>query len=881
MKLRKVVVAFVCAALSFIASAVTLGPFTSGTVYVSQANGSDSNDGSSWENAKKTIQAGINAALAGYTVLVGEGDYGKDADDFTNRVYNTNYTIPTVAYLDKKIKVVSASGKEKTFITGKWADTPSGVGTGAKRCVFLAAAGAVIDGFTIRNGSVVKDNITSTGVGDNGGANDFVCGGAGVAASVGDTYIVGSVCQGYTKPTTAAYVINCTIEDCRGYRGAALSRAVPINCLFRGNVASSTSPSGHCTYRCYCAYNCIFVDNGNGSGQVQAPSSDHCSLNCTYINNKADSFFGPSSSENARAYNSAFISNTTEAAGTETTLLVTNCVTTFSTGRRATGPGCLGGVNFRQVVSTVSDDFRPISGSALIGAGSKERLSWAAAWVPEEYRYKDYYGNARSFGEGDTVDVGAVQSPSGGVNMVCGYIDLDAGVAVSVGGKSYRTRQAGPAWLGLAAHPGEQVRVSCEVPAGKALFGYAINAGSWSIFQYPDRKGDEGFYLNPPLKSTCTNLSIVPFVTSSVKWADPTLPDYSGADGSYEHPYKTLQQAVDAAASKGVVYAKPGVYAEGATIPPIDLMNDGQDTNSTPSRVCIGKDVRLVSTGGAERTIIKGAQDDSASGAYSGCGVNAIRCVLVDQSKEIAIQGFTITGGGTDGDLANRGRWDLSGGTNRFNSSDNVQRGNFGGGGVRASKYNIAWEKCVVTDSIISNNVAYWGSAMYGGTAQRCVITGNRCVTNDPGATQAPYGHVYGVHLRGSLVYGNGARGSNASIPYQSRLRFSTVYGDTTAYCTVYDSSMTEGTSKKPGAVCVAPANGDFRIHSGSDAIVGGRVNTDSISSSIPRPMFTAIRFFSIRRIPASSQWVRSRRWRSSSTAPASLEPARRSTRRR
>ena len=41
-----------------------------GTVYVDGLNGNDSNPGTGWDKAKRTISAGVNSSIGGDTVLV-------------------------------------------------------------------------------------------------------------------------------------------------------------------------------------------------------------------------------------------------------------------------------------------------------------------------------------------------------------------------------------------------------------------------------------------------------------------------------------------------------------------------------------------------------------------------------------------------------------------------------------------------------------------------------------------------------------------------------------------------------------------------------------------------------------------------------------------
>jgi hypothetical protein len=99
---------------------------------------------STWATAATTVQDAINNASPGDIVLVTNGVYttgGKVmAGDLTNRVA-----------LDKAVFVTSVNGCSATVIQGAW-DPVSTNGPGAVRCAWLAD-GAVLNGFTLRNGA--------------------------------------------------------------------------------------------------------------------------------------------------------------------------------------------------------------------------------------------------------------------------------------------------------------------------------------------------------------------------------------------------------------------------------------------------------------------------------------------------------------------------------------------------------------------------------------------------------------------------------------------------------------------------------------------------------------------------------------------------------
>ena len=82
------------------------------TTYYVATNGTDSAAGTNWVTAKRTIQAGVNAAVAGDTVLVSNG------------VYATGVTVPhgcvsrTRVAITNNITVQSVNGSTVTSITG-------------------------------------------------------------------------------------------------------------------------------------------------------------------------------------------------------------------------------------------------------------------------------------------------------------------------------------------------------------------------------------------------------------------------------------------------------------------------------------------------------------------------------------------------------------------------------------------------------------------------------------------------------------------------------------------------------------------------------------------------------------------------------------------
>ena len=368
------------------------GTFTGATRYVSKS-GSDSNGGTSWEDAKLTIQAAVSLCADGDTVIVDDGEYS-DTTAWTATDSGTTYTIPTVVQITKRIHLVSRNGKFKTHIVGQWANTSTGVandGT-AHRCIFIGASvgNVLIEGFTIRDGSVAATTA---------GNKSYDCG-AGVYGNTG---------SGQT------YLLDCNILNCRAGTGAAAARkVVPIRCTFVGNRGSS---GGHVFYRTDYAYDCVFANNGpaSRSGSVFPPVQGTRVVNCTFIENTCNGFSAndANSARTHRAWNCAFLGANEFGGVAGGNMYFTNCVQTATGGRieeQGSAAGDTVGVSeYQYWFAADSGEWKFVEGGDLQDAGFDGARAIAATFVPEEYLDYDFFGNPRTVG--DHIDIGAIEAP--------------------------------------------------------------------------------------------------------------------------------------------------------------------------------------------------------------------------------------------------------------------------------------------------------------------------------------------------------------------------------------------------------------------------------------------------------------------------------------
>lgn len=644
--------------------AITLvGTFNGTTRYVSKS-GSDSNGGTSWNDAKLTIQAAVDLCADGDTVIVDDGEYS-DTTAWTVVNSGTTYNNPAVVQITKRIHLVSRNGKAKTHIVGQLANTTSGVandGT-AHRCIYVSnVANVLIEGFTIRNGAT-----------------------AGAAAGNNTFDSAGGVCG---ASSSTGYLVDCDVVNCRAGVGAALSRGiVPIRCAFIGNYSVNAQ---YVFYRTTGAYNCVLANNGPTSrnGACFASVQGVKAVNCTFIDNTCAGFAAndTNSARTHRVWNCAFL-GANETGGATANLYFTNCVQTATGGQigQQADAGCKAGVSeFQHYYAADADAWRFLSGGDLYDAGLDDARAIAATFVPEEYLDTDFFGNPRKVGA--HVDIGAIESQSEPVAApASGYIQLGTNVAVRCGDKLVSF----PRGLVAVDADMQQVRLVPTIGDSTPFFGFSVS-GSWSSFyRYPDLGADRGAWMTPPAIGEKVSPSAK--AATGEMWVDAA---YAGgdSDGSAAKPYTTITEAAAAISDYGLIHVKAGTYDTGSS-----LMTD----HTVPARVAIDRHVAVRSESGASETFIVG---DAST-----------RCVAVrSYSYNVHFQGFTITGGTADhasDEFGGRGAgfWVTS--TAWANAT-------------RLSLPNLRSSQ--VTDCVFSNNVARQGAAMCAGWAQRCVFTDNR-----------------------------------------------------------------------------------------------------------------------------------------------------------
>lgn len=221
--------------------------------------GSDSNDGLSWDSPKKSLQATVDEAIDGDTILVNDGIYKRVSGNVVLDCHATS----------GKLVIRSVNGPERTILDGE----------GKYRCAKLSASldgrtadrVATLVGFTITNGLFKNVGGVSHGVAENciisnckttkGLDAEKTAGGASVCKLV-NCLLLGNESSSSDGTAAAGGAYQCDL----------------YNCTVVGNEAVAGAPAGG-LYDCK-AYNCIVTGNkvGGVAADVAECTLDHCCL---------------------------------------------------------------------------------------------------------------------------------------------------------------------------------------------------------------------------------------------------------------------------------------------------------------------------------------------------------------------------------------------------------------------------------------------------------------------------------------------------------------------------------------------------------------------------------------------------------------------------
>ena len=674
------------------------------TWYVDVTNGVDTADGKTAATAKKTIQAAVDAAKDGDTVRVAPGVYGAEQGEHTYGDHVARVVI------GKALTLEATGGRDCTFIEGakdESADGYYGMGPSAVRCITVSASSTkrvVIKGFTLRNGASRYD--------DNGSAN------------VAKHWAGGVHGRDYSITT----LVDCTVEDCVATRGGGVGYCSAVRTLFRRNRATSTGAA----IRNGAAYNCIFVDHMNytTAGMWKL-------VNCTFVGNEKYSFYWESYA-GSNIVNCVSLANgqsdATPAASARAMFAITNSV--ISADLNTFGAGSLvdsasSSTNIFLLFSPGTDDFRPLRGSILDGKGSVSGLDM----IPEDYRDTDFYGNPRV--TDGAVCVGAVETTAVPATQTF-FFQYSSTAAKEV---YLNDRAVGPrrCWVNSETWP-KQVKVRTVPAEGKEIFGIQTNpALAW---HFPNTTRTTWLTLpkaeTEPTVEVLTNI----FVTAKkVYWTDPEA-DVATADGSEDHPFRTLQDAADAATTGSgdytVVNCRPGTYAEGGAAktdtPSAAITFEGSLTLT--NRLWItSRNILFRSTDGADDTIIQGRWDNESGIDAFGTGPAAIRPVLIETTgRVVGIKGFTIRDGATARLATN---------TKAKDGVDDYGAQSSNGGAVycaaAAATSSAAGRHFnhVVEDCVIDHCSGSRGGAVQGGLVRRCIVSNCYSTKGGSGVTRS------------------------------------------------------------------------------------------------------------------------------------------------
>ena len=407
----------------------------------------------------KTIQAAVDKAAAGETVIVGDGVYD------TSDGYTSNGNGKSLLYLQRAV-TLKARNAGKTELVGLQSAENGGLGDDAVRCLLIKLATSGDGPEIVLQGLVLRD--------------------AGAANANNATGRGGAICV--TGTTGKIFLVNCVISNCVSYLYALPDSARLLGCRVEGCRVTSapTFTGGRAAFTLFA--------NMKSEGAVET-SRGVTAVNCTWTMSKATRDLYVYSSSASTVYNSLMTcsSGVVVQSGQESKLTQEDSI--------------LSDNGSNPLLAPALGDYRVRAGSAADSTGN-------AAWLDEIELptgmtlddVKDPFGNEI---DRTRLHLGAVQETAA---AAAGALQLGAGLRVD--GALALVREA---YFYPTNYP-RQYRIEAELADGQELYGYTVSPVEMAPYRFPKPDSNHVFVTPSPDESVVKSVSATP--ASQVLWVE-------------------------------------------------------------------------------------------------------------------------------------------------------------------------------------------------------------------------------------------------------------------------------------------------------------------------------------------------------------------------
>jgi parallel beta-helix repeat protein len=272
----------------FCAMALLLSTMLTAKTYYIKPNGSDANDGLSWENAKASIQDAVDISDSGDQIFAAQGTY-----NLTDAIYLRSGRNIYGGFAGTE----SSLAERPALVYGK---TREGNATvldtgGNSRVIYQSgnfAVSTTVDGFVIQNGLATNEDGGGVYLAGGGILNNVTLTGNVATGTVGEGGGTiggrgGGVYANYAGRVSNCFIINnsSTVEGGGIAAGRDNSRTTVVNCLITNNTSEN---GGGVVSQFADIINCTITNNHatNNGGGMYVYANSPTVTNCIVWNNR-------------------------------------------------------------------------------------------------------------------------------------------------------------------------------------------------------------------------------------------------------------------------------------------------------------------------------------------------------------------------------------------------------------------------------------------------------------------------------------------------------------------------------------------------------------------------------------------------------------------